>query len=64
MQITPARFHCHDHDQEDLTELVSDELELRPPAAFRPPAGKAFRVIVTCPGVGTPHEVVCSGTVT
>ena len=63
MQITPAQFHCHDHDREDLTELVQEELELRAPAAFPLSGEKKFRVIVTCPGEGTPHEVVCAGTV-
>ena len=64
VEITPSQFHCHDHQQEDLTELVKEELELRTAAAFPATGSKDFRVIVTCPGAGTEHEVVCSGTVT
>lgn len=64
VEITPSQFHCHDHQQQDLTELVKEELELRTPAAFPVRGSKVFRVIVTCPGAGTAHDVTCSGTVT
>lgn len=64
MVITPSQFHCHDHPQHDLTELVKEELELQTPAAFSARGLKNFRVIVACPGAGTSHEVACAGTVT
>ena len=64
MDLRPSQFHCHDHPQQDLTELVEEELELQTPAAFSRPGATDFRVIVTCPGDGTAHEVTCSGTVT
>ena len=65
MQTTPGSFQCTEDDQ-DLTELVHEELDLQIPATFRPKKPKEFRVIVTCPGsgTGTEHPVACIGTVT
>jgi len=60
---TPGSFRCTEHDQ-DLTELVHEELDLQIPATFHPKKPKEFRVIVTCPGSGTEHQVACTGTVT
>jgi len=69
MILDPARYECPDHHA-DLTGLVEDALEDQgPPVAYRRPlsgrqgtAARAFQVIITCPGGGTPHSLTCTGT--
>lgn len=65
MNLTPSDYECDAH-KKSLTLLVEEQLETVVVAAFAPRQGRAFRVIVTCPGdgtAGTSHDVACSGTV-
>lgn len=69
MTLDPARYECPEHHT-DLTGLVEEALEDQsPPVAYRRPlsgrqgtADRSFQVIITCPGVGTPHSLTCAGT--
>jgi hypothetical protein len=63
MHIAPETFQC-DEDQSDLTELVLEELAMQIPAAFGPRRTRQFRVVLSCPGGGEPHDVTCSGEIT
>jgi hypothetical protein len=51
--VEPVTYACDD-DGEDLTELVEDAAEQWTPVTF----GGGKRIVVSCPGKGTPHYVV------
>jgi hypothetical protein len=59
-ELAPATYQCH-VDKQDLTDLVREELAEQVPVAFNKRGLRPFRVVVTCPGSGGSHEVVCSG---
>jgi hypothetical protein len=71
VELEPASFECPTHGV-DVTELVREVLgEEGPPVAYRPPgrlfgrrSGRAFEVVVDCPGDGpdSVHSVTCAGT--
>jgi hypothetical protein len=72
MTLDPGRYECPEHHA-DLTGLVEEALgdDDLPPFAYRrpllgrqAPAGRPFRVTVTCPGAGAagPHSLTCTGT--
>jgi hypothetical protein len=68
MQLTPPVYECATH-QQDLTELVEEQLDVTFPGVYTllsvrgaKNRERPFRVIVKCPGRGTPHDVACTGT--
>jgi hypothetical protein len=62
VNLDPERYECT-VDGRDVTELVHEELSLRIPAAYDRRAEKRhFKVVVTCPGRDSEHEVSVSGT--
>ncbi len=65
MELTPGNYKCASHDV-DLTELVREELAERVVIAYKPRRSGEFKVIVTCPGLGSggAHQLGFSGHVT
>jgi hypothetical protein len=61
-ELAPTTYECAE-DGQDLTGLVRDELAEQVPVAYHRGGLRPFRVIVTCPGGGAPHQVSCSGQV-
>ena len=58
MPLTPPTYECPTHHV-DLTAVVERALEEEgPPVAF---GKRPFRVLVSCPGAGTAHQLACSG---
>jgi hypothetical protein len=47
----------------DLTELVREQVAERTQVLYESPEDDTFRVIVICPGNGSPHQLGCSGTI-
>ena len=62
MELEPSVYRCGTHGV-DLTELVREQIAERTQVLYERPEDDSFRVIVTCPGNGSPHQVGCSGRV-
>ena len=60
MELDPSVYQCNIHAL-DLTELVREQAVERTRVLYRRAEDDTFRVIVTCPGNGSPHQLGCSG---
>lgn len=60
MELEPSVYRCATHGV-DLTELVREQVAERTQVLYEPPEDDTFRVIVTCPGNASPHQLACSG---
>jgi hypothetical protein len=65
-RMEPASFACPHHEGVDLTPQVEEQLEeLGTPVAYDRSRlfkrHRAFEIVATCPGGGTPHPQVCIG---
>jgi hypothetical protein len=62
MELDPSTYRCPTHGV-DLTELVREQVSELGRVLYKRPADSQFRVIVTCPGQGSEHELGCTGTI-
>jgi hypothetical protein len=60
MELEPSVYRCATHSV-DLSELVREQVAERTQVLYERPEDYTFRVVVTCPGNGSPHQLGCSG---